>query len=303
MRLYLFSLLIPFLHVFAKESETFYLIPKTQKSCLPRDKRGPFRMSSDKISLLRPVSGADGKVTYSKVLAFPGCFELSAQLEVVERTKTKSVIMYHSFKWLQALSNADVSSLDVGCSGADAYGCGGRGNRCYYCDICETLKEQNDKLSPEERFKADCPSEPGRVYDYYEERCINDWGSLDKDKDGTPDFMKEDKYKDYAKFLDDMKIEGYGTMRLTVYLATNATGSQLVEMESHRSTLIDKLKKQGLSPAKAEEQWAKVHKVYWLPKLVSENLIACVNVFFDMCKYNLIEDPKQLDVFQCPTKN
>ncbi|PAV63664.1 hypothetical protein WR25_07783 isoform B [Diploscapter pachys] len=136
-----------------------------------------------------------------EVVKFPGCFTLE-------------------IKNLKDFSN-------LKCQNQSNNGCGGYGNNCYYCDICESLQKidsSGDQTSLASQLKGiNCPQHPG-FYTFRKEFCFNDWSAFDTDGDCEMDFLAGDR-GDYKGALASLQQVGYGSVIAKIRLAFNATGA------------------------------------------------------------------------------
>jgi hypothetical protein len=286
-----------------KKMTRFYIIPKQTQSCLPSYKEEAIYIDPDQFS----ITNSQDK---SVVLEFPGCVDIKAQVQLLKPLPS-NLMMYDEWQWLQAPPNGNFS--DLACKNTSANGCGGVGNRCFYCDACNQLDSVQTDHSVRQTDRFNCPTTTG-IYQYRNKLCINDWGDLDKNGDGEPDFLSDAQFQDYKNLLDVLQVKGYGTMRLRFMLAHNATETQ-EEVKKRQEEYItqaiqlipddefqrqlDRLAQLGWRPsnsggsqqqrrqsARADYAQYRVdtwHRVYWLPRLLQENLMACVTVAFDVC--------------------
>jgi len=280
----------------AANTTTFYIVPKSSEKCQDFGGSPYINVDPTKLDLL---NSNDHR---SIVLQFPGCMDIRAQVEILQPLPS-FLIAYGEWSWLEAPAGADFSQLN--CKNASSDGCGGFGNKCYYCDACNELQSAEMKSTIVRDYAFKCPNKTG-VYEYRDQICIKDWGDLDKNHDGEPDFLNDPQFKDYKRLLDVAQVRGYGTMQLHFKIAH--AGPDGVKMMAIRdqvgglsddtiqqmatdgsngwvpkipaSSSVDKLradyisfleKKQGLGGRK------------WLAKMVAQNTLACDTVEFDVC--------------------
>ncbi|ETN78004.1 hypothetical protein RB195_017446 [Necator americanus] len=236
------------------------------------------------------------------VVRLPGCFTLEIKNL---RVKDDPDIIGNSFfakaeyQWWNV---KDFSNLK--CQNASNNGCGGYGNNCYYCDVCQSLSEidngdaeMSDSIANQLRGIS-CPQRPG-FYTFRKEFCFNDWSAFDTDGDCEMDFLQGDK-GDYKGALSSLQQVGYGSVIAKIRLAFNATGnierkrllkeaqieeSVARELEERRRTWdvnngqFDKFSQWYIEYRK--NIW---HKDDYLPWLLYENEISCLKLTFDVCE-------------------
>ncbi|RCN25899.1 hypothetical protein ANCCAN_28384 [Ancylostoma caninum] len=162
-----------------------------------------------------------------EVVRLPGCFTLEIKNL---RVKDDPDIIGNSFfakaeyQWWNV---KDFSNLK--CQNASNNGCGGYGNNCYYCDVCQSLSEidngdidMSDSIASQLRGIS-CPKRPG-FYTFRKEFCFNDWSAFDTDGDCEMDFLQGDR-GDYKGALASLQQVGYGSVIAKIRLAFNATGN------------------------------------------------------------------------------
>uniref|UniRef100_A0A8R1DSR3 DUF7753 domain-containing protein n=2 Tax=Caenorhabditis japonica TaxID=281687 RepID=A0A8R1DSR3_CAEJA len=122
------------------------------------------------------------------------------------------------------------------CQNASNNGCGGYGNNCYFCDVCESLTdlEHRDDETAQNTLAGqlkgiNCPQKPG-FYTFRKEFCFNDWSAFDADGDCEMDFLQGDR-GDYKSAFGSLQQVGYGSVIAKIRLAFNATGSILRKRE------------------------------------------------------------------------
>ncbi|VDK45177.1 unnamed protein product [Gongylonema pulchrum] len=98
-----------------------------------------------------------------EVVKLPGCFTVEiTNIRVLDQEEKigNSFFAKAEYQWWNV---KDFSNLK--CQNASNNGCGGYGNNCYYCDICESLSElQNarNKSTLADQLKGiNCPTHPG----------------------------------------------------------------------------------------------------------------------------------------------
>ncbi|EYC07889.1 hypothetical protein Y032_0068g187 [Ancylostoma ceylanicum] len=237
-----------------------------------------------------------------EVVRLPGCFILEIKNL---RVKDDPDIIGNSFfakaeyQWWNV---KDFSNLK--CQNASNNGCGGYGNNCYYCDVCQSLSEidtgdadMSDSIASQLRGIS-CPKRPG-FYTFRKEFCFNDWSAFDTDGDCEMDFLQGDR-GDYKGALASLQQVGYGSVIAKIRLAFNATGnierkrmlkeaqieeSVARELEERRRTWdvnngqFDKFSQWYIEYRK--NIW---HKDDYLPWLLYENEISCLKLTFDVCE-------------------
>jgi hypothetical protein len=285
--------------------KTFYIIPKSSESCLPSNIEETIYIDPDKFIL----RNSEDKST---VLAFPGCIDIEAEVQLLKPLEA-NLIAYDEFKWLQAPAKVDFDELD--CKNVSNNGCGGAGNRCYYCDACNQLEVLNEEKNVKEDDRFNCPEKKG-LYTYKDKICVKDWGDLDKDGDGEPDFFTDPLFQDYKNLLDLWSYKGFGTMLVRFMLAHNTSKDQQRSVETEKSVVtasvksmsdhdfdafVQRMASEGkdkwrpkelygtpeqkrtqLRQAYLNNELLSVHK-RWLARMLQQNLMACVQVAFDIC--------------------
>jgi hypothetical protein len=240
------------------------------------------------------------------VVKFPGCFTLEIRnLRVHDHQDvlSNSFFAKSEYQWLNVKEFGDVK-----CQNASNNGCGGYGNNCFYCDICESLKaidrdeimtQNNDGAGFAEQFKGlNCPRKAG-YYTFRKEFCFNDWSAFDTDGDCQMDFLQSDK-SDYKGALQSLQQIGYGTVIAKIRLAYNATGSVqrkkdtkeaqiektvLRELEERRRTWdINRGQFEKFQQWYIEYRKNIWHREEYLPWLLYEHEISCLRLTFDVCE-------------------
>ncbi|GMR36999.1 hypothetical protein PMAYCL1PPCAC_07194, partial [Pristionchus mayeri] len=236
-----------------------------------------------------------------EVIRFPGCFTLEIRnLRIADDQNTigNSFFAKAEYQWWNV---KDFSNLK--CQNASNNGCGGHGNNCYYCDVCESLTEIDRTGRTEDSLAAqlkgiNCPQRAG-LYTFRKEFCFNDWSSFDSDGDCEMDFLQGDK-TDYKGAFASLQQIGYGSVIAKIRLAHNATGlvarkkqlkeeqieqSVARELDQRRATWdvnngqFDKFSQWYIDYRK--NVW---HKEDYLPWLLYENEMSCLKLTFDICE-------------------
>ncbi|KRX88891.1 hypothetical protein T4E_3140 [Trichinella pseudospiralis] len=144
-------------------------------------------------------------------IKIPGCFTLEMTTHIKEQKLHKSFFAKIEYTWWNL---PQFSQLP--CQNATANGCGGYGNNCYYCDICNSLKEVGKKAQDAKstsilsQFKdVSCPTETGS-YKLKKQFCFHDFGELDKDGNCELDFIENDQIaKIYKDAFQNLQQLGY----------------------------------------------------------------------------------------------
>ncbi|CAD6199943.1 unnamed protein product [Caenorhabditis auriculariae] len=235
-----------------------------------------------------------------EVVRFPGCFTLeikNVKVQDSEEALDNSFFAKAEYQWWNV---KDFSNLK--CQNSTNNGCGGYGNNCYYCDVCESLteleKEEPRKTLASQLKGINCPSKPG-FYTFRKEFCFNDWSAFDADGDCEMDFIQGDK-GDYKGALSSLQQVGYGSVIAKIRLAYNATGAvarkkQLKELQIEETVakeLEDRRRTWDVNNGQFEKfsQWYidyrknLWHKDDYLPWLLYENEISCLKLTFDVCE-------------------
>ncbi|VDK43454.1 unnamed protein product [Anisakis simplex] len=226
-----------------------------------------------------------------EVLKIPGCFTIEIKnvriLDHGSKNDADSFFAKVEYQWWNV---KDFSELK--CQNASNNGCGGYGNNCYYCDICESLtdlgvSEAHSTLSDQLRG-IKCPTHPG-FYTFRKEFCFNDWSAFDTDGDCQFDFFQGDKLSDYRSALASLQQVGYGTVVAKLRLAYNASGvieeKKVIKEKQIEENVIRELEER-------RDTWEHVNNVNreiifrddYLPWLLYENEISCLRLTFDVCE-------------------
>ncbi|KRX88892.1 hypothetical protein T4E_3140 [Trichinella pseudospiralis] len=176
-----------------------YLIPGKAVDCT--------KTSSQKVMYIDPKS----VVITPNPIKIPGCFTLEMTTHIKEQKLHKSFFAKIEYTWWNL---PQFSQLP--CQNATANGCGGYGNNCYYCDICNSLKEVGKKAQDAKstsilsQFKdVSCPTETGS-YKLKKQFCFHDFGELDKDGNCELDFIENDQIaKIYKDAFQNLQQLGY----------------------------------------------------------------------------------------------
>lgn len=270
----------------------FYLIPRTANEC-----------ASNRIMYIDPGDFiVRNSKTNSKVLEFPGCFNVDAKM-LLSEDLPQNLITYVQWQWKQAPPGTNFNNL--GCKNRKANGCGGVGNKCFYCDSCNDLSRYNQENRNRKYPEFECPQLPG-VYSYKTRRpiCVDEWGELDKNNDGEPDFVNDPQYADYRRFLDSLGLDGFGTVKMNFLLLSNATLSQqrLMDLQiqnmqrRYQSASIDSIRQElrnlrvgQVIPGQERQKIIqitknRIHRQFLQEAKQSQsNRLACLEVEFDVC--------------------
>uniref|UniRef100_A0A915Q0Z7 DUF7753 domain-containing protein n=1 Tax=Setaria digitata TaxID=48799 RepID=A0A915Q0Z7_9BILA len=236
-----------------------------------------------------------------KVVKFPGCFNIEIKnIRVLDNNDAmgNSFFAKVEYQWWNVKDFTDLK-----CQNASNNGCGGYGNNCYYCDICESLQQlqEDGKQSTlmDQLRGIKCPKYPG-FYTFRKEFCFNDWSTFDSDNDCQFDFLQSDKLSDYRLALSSLQQVGHGTVVVKLRLATNAT-VEIAEKKRIKEELIGETIKKELEERRkkwdvSNEQFEKFrqwyinhrretwHREEYLPWLLYENEISCIRLTFDVCE-------------------
>ncbi|CAI4232740.1 unnamed protein product [Auanema sp. JU1783] len=235
------------------------------------------------------------------VVRFPGCFTLEIKnLKVKDDQDAldNSFFAKAEYQWWNV---KDFSNLK--CQNATNNGCGGYGNNCYYCDVCESLTEIDNSRENQDSLASqlkgiNCPQRPG-YYTFRKEFCFNDWSAFDADGDCEMDFLQGDR-GDYKGALSSLQQVGYGSVIAKIRLAFNATGGvarkrQLKELQIEESVakeLEERRRTWDVNNGQFDKfsQWyTEYRKNIWhrddyLPWLLYENEVSCLKLTFDVCE-------------------
>ncbi|CAJ0586607.1 unnamed protein product, partial [Mesorhabditis spiculigera] len=235
------------------------------------------------------------------VVKFPGCFTLEIRnLKIHDRAEAlgNSFFAKAEFQWWNV---KDFSNLK--CQNSSSDGCGGYGNNCYYCDICESLTDIEEGRTRPDSFQSqlkgiNCPQHPG-FYTFRKEFCFNDWSAFDADGDCEMDFLNGDR-GDYKGALSSLQQVGYGSVIAKIRLAFNATGAIAKKREQKeeqiQQTVLRELEERRRTWDVNNGQFDKFsqwyieyrkniwHKEDYLPWLIYENEMSCLKLTFDVCE-------------------
>ncbi|KAK6103389.1 hypothetical protein QQG55_12300 [Brugia pahangi] len=240
-------------------------------------------------------------IIHPKVIKLPGCFNIEIKnIRVLDNHGAigNSLFAKIEYQWWNVKDFADLK-----CQNASSNGCGGYGNNCYYCNICESLhhlQEERGKSALTDQLKGiSCPKYPG-FYTFRKEFCFNDWTAFDSNGDCQFDFFQGDKFSDYRSAFSSLQQVGYGTVVAKLRLAANAT-DEIDRRKRIKETLIEEnirkeLEERGKTWNIGNEQFEKFrlwyinyrkdtwHREEYLPWLLYENEISCIRVTFDVCE-------------------
>jgi len=287
------------------EDQKFYLIPQ----------------EADNITCTRPDVIAEGVkvvifndsvVIKPDVVVLPSCFEIEFTMEITADINEvpKSMLAKNEF---QLYEFAEIEKMQ--CQNATNNGCGGYGNNCQYCDMCESLTElSKDASAKTDRVQSQfgdlkCPNKAGQRFKVKREFCFNDWSEMDKDQNCRLDMLEDlakDSSKDYDTIDEAFKLgnnKGSSTLLARFYLATNETDAQRAkrlakeaEISQHADSELSAKRAAGWEISDTDfaqfKTWFtqnekdKWHKEKFLPWLLFENQLACLKVSFTVC-----EDP------------
>jgi len=259
-------------------------------------------------------------------IRLPDCFNISFEVEILDSINEvpRSFIGKNEF---QLYELPDVEKLQ--CQNASNDGCGGYGNNCIYCDMCEQLKviktRPKSGTTAQEEFLGQfddvkCPDRPGR-YLVTRRVCFNDWTILDADHNCQLDILETlASSSDSAPDAETLKAayealqqKGYSTLVARFYLAHNSTPEQTTkrlekekEINAHWDTeLVTRRREWNVSDAEfgpfrdwylkfQRDTW---HKEKYLPWLIYQNELACLKVTFTVC------DKKPTTVTESPVSS
>jgi len=286
-----------------KDCPPFWLIPGKANDCTK---------SSQKLLSVDPNS-----VSISpSPIKLPGCFTLSMKVTVNKVDVPKSYFAKVEYNWWNL---PQFSALP--CQNASADGCGGYGNNCYYCDICNNLQNLHSSSSKStivNQFRnLKCPDKPG-TYDFKREFCFNDFSDLDKDSDCKLDFLEDaNTGESYQSALKHLKKLGYGTVVAKFTLAYNSTNDQAVKKKTREAQIVKTIQSE-LEAKRKEKGWAlddkqyttfrnwyvqyrkdTWHKQEYLPWLLYYNQVGCLTVSFDVCDKQPTKSASGASGYQC----
>ncbi|KAI6183457.1 hypothetical protein M3Y97_00491200 [Aphelenchoides bicaudatus] len=238
------------------------------------------------------------------LIRFPGCFTIEIKnLHILQNSEQETSFFAKSeYQWLNVKQFSELK-----CQNASSEGCGGFGNNCYYCDVCESLRDIDEAKTGESSVSSfasqlrglHCPQRSG-YFTFRKEFCFNDWAAFDADGDCQLDFLQTSEKSDLKSALASLQQIGYGTIVAKVRLAFNATGNiarkralkeaqieRMVasELEERRNTWdinkgqFDKFQQWYVDYRK--NIW---HREEYLPWLLYENEISCLRLTFDVCE-------------------
>ncbi|CAI5440804.1 unnamed protein product [Caenorhabditis angaria] len=235
------------------------------------------------------------------VVRFPGCFTLeirNVKVKDFPEALDNSFFAKAEYQWWNV---KDFSNMK--CQNASNNGCGGHGNNCYFCDVCESLTEIDQKPEAQSSIASqlkgiNCPQRPG-FYTFRKEFCFNDWTAFDTDDDCQMDFLQGDR-SDYKSALGSLQQVGYGSVIAKIRLAFNATGpvlrKRLLKESQIEETVAKELEERRRTWDVNNGQFDKFsqwyieyrknlwHKDDYLPWLLYENEISCLKLTFDVCE-------------------
>ncbi|KAI1699951.1 hypothetical protein Ddc_18335 [Ditylenchus destructor] len=268
--------------------QDIWLIPgRADASCTRTDGKKLIDIDPRQVSIRPPV------------VRFPGCFTIEIKNVRIHDNDVlgQSLFAKSEYQWINVKEFGEAK-----CQNSSSNGCGGFGNNCFYCDICESLKGIDTSTSSStlaEQFRGlNCPRRPG-YYTFRKEFCFNDWSTFDADDDCRIDFLNSEK-SDVKSALSSLQQIGYGTVVAKIRLALNATGAieqkkvikerqiedtVLRELEERRKTWdinrgqFDKFQQWYIDYRK--NIW---HREEYLPWLLYENEISCLRLTFDVCE-------------------
>ncbi|KAI6211687.1 hypothetical protein M3Y96_00460500 [Aphelenchoides besseyi] len=268
--------------------QDLWLIPgRADASCTRPDSRRLVEIDPRQVTIRPPL------------IKFPGCFTIeikNLRIQNDESVLSNSFFAKTEYQWLNVKQFGDLK-----CQNATTNGCGGYGNNCYYCDICESLQEINSSSthSLASQFHGlHCPQRAG-FYTFRKEFCFNDWSAFDHDGDCQLDFLQTDR-SDLKGALASLQQIGYGTVIAKIRMAFNAT-NQIEKKRKLKETQITRAVEDELAERKqswdiARGQFEKFrdwyvnyrkntwHREEYLPWLLYENEISCLRLTFDVCE-------------------
>jgi len=287
-----------------KDCKPFWLIPGKANDCTKPSKNKLLSIDANSVTITpNPIK-------------LPGCFTLNMKVDVQQVDVPKNFFAKVEYNWWNL---PQFSSLP--CQNSSANGCGGYGNNCYYCDICNSLQDV-DKVSGKStivsQFKSlSCPKKAG-PYNFKREFCFNDFSDLDKDNDCQFDILQNGQAaENYKDALKNLKQAGYGTVVAKFTLSYNATDTQ-VDKKKSKEGEIEKTIEKELEAKRKENNWAvddkqyitfrnwyvqyrkdTWHKQEYLPWLLYYNEIGCMTVSFDVCDKQPTPASSGASAFQC----
>jgi hypothetical protein len=283
----------------------FYLIPGRANECT---RGGPNKVLS--------IDSSSIQITPTPI-KLPGCFTMSTNIEILPSAVPRNFVSKIEYSWV---NEPQFSNLP--CQNQTSDGCGGYGNNCYYCDICNSLTElkTNNKVNNQQMIKQftdiSCPTKQG-IYQLKREFCFNDFKDFDKDHDCHLDFLQNNQVaQPYKEALNNIQLSGYGTVLAKFILANNASDDQVTQKKAKEKD-IEKSLDVELEKKRQENNWAvnaaeyitfknwyiqfrkdQWHKSEYLPWLTYTNEIGCLTVSFTVCD----KEPTSVDgqTWQCP---
>lgn len=223
----------------------------------------------------------------------------------------------------QYLAKAEYSWLNfpdmqnLKCQETDPNGCGGYGNNCVYCDLCNELEEL-DSSSVKPRFQQfvqqvrgmKCPEKIGR-YRYRRSFCLNSWRAFDEDGDCKLDFVR-DLSGDYRRVFRALRQDSWGTLEAKFHLSHDATLEQQQKKEAFQADVRRNITAnferafQGrpIPQQRIERRFRQRvnawHKKFYLPWLAYENQVSCLKVSFDVCDKQPVPSTQWGRKWECP---
>jgi len=288
------------------DCKSFYLIPGKANDCTKPTSKKFISIDANSVS-----------VTPSPI-KLPGCFTLSMKVTIEPTDVPKSFFSKVEYDWGNV---PQVRSLP--CQNASANGCGGFGNNCFYCDVCNSLQDvdkTDSKSSLVTQFKQiKCPDKAG-PYTFTREFCFNDLSELDKDHNCKLDFLENGQTgESYQDALKNLQKAGFGTVLAKFILAYNATSDQQ-EKKRAKEAELEKSIDADVEKQRAKNNWAVTdqefitfrnwyidykkntwHKNEYLPWLLYYNEIGCMTVSFDVCDKPPVPAASGANAFQCPS--
>ena len=176
-----------------------------------------------------------------EIIKLPGCFELEMEVSLLEGIADlpPGFLSKLEFQWWNFPKFAQSK-----CQEQERNGCGGYGNNCFYCDICNQLEkldtatvdpEHDELLQQVKGFQ--CPTKIGR-YRYRRRFCLNDWAVLDEDGDCELDFIDKGVDGDYRQIWESLRQIGFGSVIGRFHLSHNATTEQFFKKRQQEAKHI-----------------------------------------------------------------
>lgn len=288
-----------------KDCPPIWLIPGKASDCTSSNSKRLINIDANSVSV-QPTP-----------IKLPGCFTINMRADIQQIDTPKNFFSKVEYNWLNL---PQFSNLP--CQNASSNGCGGYGNNCYYCDICNSLTDVDSSKSGSNivsQFKKlSCPDKAG-PYNFKREFCFNDFSDLDKDGDCKLDFLQNGQSGDsYQDALKNLKKLGYGTVVAKFTLASNATGEQADKKKTKESEIEKSIDKE-LESKRQENHWAvddqqyitfrdwyikyrkdTWHKQEYLPWLLYYNQVGCMTVSFEVCDKQPVAASSGPNAYQCP---